>query len=210
MTYIILFSFIIEVLLLSGCKSGHSTKDTSRSGTPETNQGQKVIQDDRLHQAALNGNYSEVISLLTGNRDVNMKDQDGRTALMYASYNGHTEIVKELLNKGAKINLRDQNGRTALMFAASGPFPETVKLLLENKAEPDLADGEEHYTALMYAAAEGQLEVVRILLNGRADPTLKDVDGDNAVTFANSNGHKEVADLIMSYIKGQTGTQKNQ
>jgi len=202
MIYKILFACIIEALLLSGCKSGHSTKDTSTSGTPETNQGQKVIQDDRLHQAALNGNHSEVISLLTEGRDVNMKDQDGRTALMYASFNGHTEIVNELLKKGAKINERDQNGRTALIFAASGPFKETVKLLLENKAEPNLADGEEHFTALMYAAAEGQLEVVKVLLDGNADPTLKDVDGDNAATFALNNGHKEVADLIMSYING--------
>ena len=89
------------------------------------------------------------------------------------------------------------------MFASSGPFPETVTLLLQNKAEPNLADGEEHYTTLMYAAAEGHFEVVKALLDNGADPTLKDIDGDDAVTFALNNGHKEVADLIQSFIDGR-------
>jgi ankyrin repeat protein len=204
----LLFAIMIQALLFSGCKSGHNIKDTKSAGSIENKNSPQLIQDNRLHQAALNGDAVEILRLLDEKRDVNMRDQDGRTALMYASYNGHTEIVNELLKKGAKINERDQNGRTALMFAASGPFTETVRLLLDNKAEPDMADGEEHFTALMYAAAEGQLAVVRVLLEGKADPTLKDVDGDNAVTFATKNGHKEVADLIMSYIYGRSDIQK--
>jgi ankyrin repeat protein len=38
--------------------------------------------------------------------------------------------------------------------------------------------------------------VVKILLSYRADPFLKDVDGDDALTFARNNGHTEVATLL--------------
>ena len=76
-----------------------------------------------------------------------------------------------------------------------------VKLLLEKYADPNITDDEEHFTALMYAASEGQLEVVKLLLSNKANPSLKDVDGDDALTFAKNNGHAEIALLLQSIIK---------
>lgn len=51
----------------------------------------------------------------------------------------------------------------------------------------------------MYAAAEGQIEAVRLLLTFKADPALKDIDGDNALAFAEKNGHQEVVKLLRPY-----------
>jgi ankyrin repeat protein len=155
-------------------------------------------QNISIHEAALNGQLGLVTRLLEEGLNVNIKDLEGRTALMYASYNGHTEIMKKLIEKGALVNEPDSYGRTALMMASSGPYPAAVKLLLDHQADPNIADTDEHFTALMYAAAEGHLDVVRILLSYRADPALKDVDGDDAITFANNNGHREVATLLQS------------
>jgi hypothetical protein len=157
--------------------------------------------DISIHEAALNGQTVQVVNGLEKGIDVNKRDAEGRTALMYASYNGHTEIVKVLIEKGAMVNMADSYGRTALMMASSGPFAATVKVLLDNQTDPNMADYEEHFTALMYAAAEGQTDVVRILLSYGADPDLKDVDGDNALTFAVNNNHKEVASLLQSINK---------
>jgi len=53
----------------------------------------------------------------------------------------------------------------------------------------------------MYASAEGNLEVVKMLLAYKADPSLKDIDGDDAKTFADNNGHKEVAALLQRFKK---------
>jgi ankyrin repeat protein len=195
---------IITLVFLSfSCGSNQNNKDRNINQAAVNDKSVQGLPDNRLHQASLDGNKQEVMRLLEEGMDINSRDMDGRTALMYASFNGHTDIVNELLKKGAKVNMRDNYGRTPLMFASSGPFPETVKLLLENGADPDLVDGEDHYTAIMYAAAEGQLEVIKVLLAGEADPTLKDVDGDDAVTFALNNGHKEAADLIESFINRQ-------
>jgi ankyrin repeat protein len=87
-------------------------------------------------------------------------------------------------------------GRTALLYAATGPFPETVRILLDKGAEPNVIDSDEHFTPLMHAAAEGNLDVVKILLEAGSDPSLKDVDGDNAASFARQAGHVQVADYL--------------
>ncbi len=154
-----------------------------------------------FYEAALNGQQDLVMQYIDNGTVVDQRDAEGRTALMYAAFNGHVELLRKLISKGADVNLQDIYGRTALMMASSGPFPQAVKLLLDNNAEPDIIDRDEHYTALMYAAAEGQLENVKILLEYKANPELKDVDGDNALTFASNNGHKEVAELLKLAMK---------
>ncbi len=50
--------------------------------------------------------------------DVNLSDNQGRTALMYASKYGHIEIVKKLIASGADINTKDLFNFSALDFAS--------------------------------------------------------------------------------------------
>lgn len=161
----------------------------------------KAPVNDSIFEAALSGMGHEVMEMLDKGADINSQDADGRTVLMYASFNGHSELIRDLLNRGAKVNLQDINGRTALMLASSGPFPDAVKLLLDHNADPNIVDKEEHFTALMYASAEGQLEVVKLLLRYHADPTLRDVDGDDALTFARNNGHRQVAEFLVAFAR---------
>ena len=44
------------------------------------------------------------------------------------------------------------------------------------------------------------LEVVKLLLENGAEPAMKDIDGDNAETFARQNGHIEVAELLSEQL----------
>lgn len=194
---------LITIFTLTGC---HGQNENKNKKTPLIQTSKEVVnanpvRDNSFFEAAVNGQFVKIMKLLENGIDVNLKDQEGRTALMYAAFNGHTAIMEKLIEKGASVNLRDAYGRTALMLASSGPFPTAVKLLLDHRADPDMADGEEHFTALMYAAAEGQLEIVQILLKKKANPMLKDVDGDNALTFAEKNGHKDIVILLKSYLQ---------
>ena len=52
--------------------------------------------------------------------DVNAKDEDGWTALMYAARNPNSEIMSALLKSGADVNAGTNEGYTALMAAAAG------------------------------------------------------------------------------------------
>ena len=159
------------------------------------------LQSVSIHEAAMNGLTADIERMIAEGADIDLKDGDGRTPLMYASFNGHSGIMQKLISKDAMVNQSDNYGRTPLMFASSGPYPEAVRLLLKNQADPNLLDKEEHFTALMYAAAEGQTEIVKILLTFKADPGKKDVDGDDAMTFARNNGHNEIVNLLQPFMK---------
>jgi len=199
--WVVLLVLFVTFGVLTGCKTRNEKSERSFREVPESVSSDNPVLDISIHQAALEGQINLVRKLLTEGLDAKTLDEDGRTPLMYAAFNGNDEIIKLLIGKGALINTCDTNGRTALMMASSGPYPATVKTLLDHQADPNLIDKEEHFTALMYAAAEGQLDVVRILLAYNADPALKDVDGDDALTFARNNGHTAIASLLTSFKK---------
>ena len=192
---------VLVVLFLSGCNGRKERKEEPDSRTGELKVNPKPLPEVSIHEAALNGEMGQIAAHLGGGTDVNLKDLEGRTPLMYASYNGNVEVIRSLIEKDADVNLRDLYGRSALMMASSGPYPVAVKYLLEHGADPNLVDKEEHFTALMYAAAEGQLDVVKLLLAYGADPDMKDTDGDSALTFAGNNGYSEVVSLLKSIKK---------
>ena len=74
---------------------------------------------EQFFQAAKNGNYEIIKSLMFEGVDVNAKDSDGWTALMYAAQQGHVEIVNLLLNNGAEIFHRNNKYKTAEDLASN-------------------------------------------------------------------------------------------
>jgi len=155
-------------------------------------------EEEAFRVAAHDGDLETVKNLLRRGLSCDAADQDGHTALMFAAFNGHSELVLCLLDSGAEINRTDSLGRTALLYGSTGPFPETVKILLDRGADPNRVDTEEHFSPLMHAAAEGHLEVVKVLVAHGADRSLKDVDGDDAATFAAQSGHMHVVEYLRS------------
>jgi ankyrin repeat protein len=73
--------------------------------------------------------------LLNENVDVNIKDANGQTVLMYVSGNGYNEAVKMLLNENVDINIKDANGQTVLMFAIENRNIKTANILLKANAD---------------------------------------------------------------------------
>ena len=68
-------------------------------------------------------------TLLQNNADVNVKDDDGKTALMQAAMKGHVDMVRLLVDNGANIREKDKEGRTALTFAKQKKFIQIVQIL---------------------------------------------------------------------------------
>ena len=80
-----------------------------------------------------------VAQLLKKEKDINRRDNQGRTALMYAiHYANSVDTVKCLLEHGADINALDNNRRSALHYEADSPcFSEgRLIVLLEGGANP--------------------------------------------------------------------------
>jgi hypothetical protein len=84
-----------------------------------------------LHRAAMNGDTSAVIFLLTVvNANPRTPDMMGLTPLHLASMNGHSEVVKALLDHGnADPNASDKEGRTPGDLALEKLDEETISKL---------------------------------------------------------------------------------
>lgn len=130
---------------------------------------------EEAFQVACRDGNEGIARLLPGRFvDVNTRDQDGWTALIYASQNGHETVVKLLLDSHADINTQSYDGATALIYASCGGHAAVVKLLLEAHADINARD-DEGFTALMFAREKGHEEVVKLLLSAEID---KMVDTD--------------------------------
>ena len=68
-----------------------------------------------------------------GRIDLNVKDQNGMTALMLAAEKGHTEIVKTFIMLKANTKLTNKTGETALDIAKANGHTEMVKLLIARR-----------------------------------------------------------------------------
>jgi ankyrin repeat protein len=123
-------------------------------------------------------------ALLDSGADVNARDDNGATALMYQA--GHrppnVDNIYMLLAKSADVNATDNDGWTALMRAAYSGYPDNVRVLLDSGAKVN-AKNNKGKTALLVAAEEGLLEVIRTLLQGGADVSEKDKYGRTALQF---------------------------
>ncbi len=95
-------------------------------------------QTKNLLAAAYQCDLNAVDSFLKTGSDVNMKDQDGYTALMMALLNRdhkspqlliQVKIVQVLINKGADVNARQKDGHTAMYYAKKYDLAQIIKLL---------------------------------------------------------------------------------
>jgi len=73
---------------------------------------------DEFIDRARQGDTGVVELFLAAGMDPNVKDKDGRTALMWAAANGYPTIVRALLAAGADVKTKDKFGMTAIMKAA--------------------------------------------------------------------------------------------
>ncbi|KJZ71099.1 hypothetical protein HIM_09518 [Hirsutella minnesotensis 3608] len=99
--------------------------------------------------------------------DINPKNRQRRTPLLYAAERGHEAVVQELLLKKADVNVRDISGATALHWAATRGHEEVISLLLKNAANIEATDQAEG-TPLAWAIESGQDRSVRMLLEKSA------------------------------------------
>ena len=89
--------------------------------------------------------------LLHYGADPNVRDYNGRTALVFAVLIGD-EMMNVLLENGADPNIPDNDGRTPLMLSAvdGGSDSEIAEILIEHGADVNIQDNS-GVTALMWA-----------------------------------------------------------
>lgn len=155
---------------------------------------------DGLWVAARVGLHATVETLLTTseNPKIDVRDDEGRTALTGAAAGGHESIVRLLLNHGADVSARDSHGRTPLHWAATENRVGVVDVLLSSGRDVDInvadADG---CTPLHYATEEGYEAMVTALLGHGADPKKKNNSGWAPLHSAAPSEFLEVATRLL-------------
>lgn len=116
-----------------------------------------------LMKAALLGSPADVKALLDSDADPNAANEEGTTALMWASTRG-LEWVNLLLDRGANVRAADLQGFTALMVAGgySGMLPVMSRLISAGADVNALTTN--GWSALRDAVKSGDTGKVRLLL----------------------------------------------
>jgi len=164
----------------------------------DLNARDKQTRTTALEQAVENGNIEIVRTLLLAGAGANIKDANGRTALMYLRGDATADLVRELIAGGAKVNQQDNAGGTALMNAAMFCNPSVISALIDAgaKVETRAEDGK---TPLMHAAENQDKAVAKVLLDAGALINATDNAGNTALMFAARGGEAEALKLLLSF-----------
>jgi len=125
----------------------------------------RKIEVGELFNAVTCNNIRLIKELIKEKRvNVNMKNEDGWTAVMYAivyDYE-HTNCIRALIKAGADVNAKDKDGFTPLMIASMYGHIDCIRELIKAGANVNLKNknGE---TALMIAEKYGYTNCVKEL-----------------------------------------------
>ncbi|MDF2964957.1 MAG: ankyrin repeat-containing protein [Rickettsiaceae bacterium] len=159
-------------------------------------------------KAAKEGNLATVQYYISQNIDIDINDEDGWTALMFAARKGHLDIVKVLIEYGGDINKADKYRWTALMIAAERGHLNIVKVLIKNDAHINGANKDD-WTALMIAAERGHLNIVKVLIKNGAHINGANNYGCTALMVAADKGHLNIVKVLIEKDAHINGANKH-
>jgi len=160
--------------------------------------GASAANDDlRLVEAARNQDLQQVRALLVAHAEVNVRSEDGSTALLWAAHWNDLQTAEVLVRAGADTNAANDFRMTPLVQACTNGSVALVDLLLKAGANPHtpVATGE---TPLMTCARSGALDAVRTLLGRGADVNAKESSqNQTALMWAAAEQHPKVVQALI-------------
>ncbi|XP_012282604.1 kinase D-interacting substrate of 220 kDa isoform X3 [Orussus abietinus] len=133
------------------------------------------------------------------------RDENGSTALIYAATKGKLHFVRELVNHGADVNAEDGDNWTALSCAAKEGHTDVCLELLEHGADLEHRDMG-GWSPLMWATYKGRMETVSLLLSRGADVNAHGNFHISSLLWAAGRGFSDILkDLITHGAKVNVG-----
>lgn len=153
--------------------------------TPETQAAPAAMApDEALIYYAAHGNAGGVAQALHDGADIEVRDANGLTPLMWAAQQKVASVVSLLLERGANPYVRDNAGWTPLHCAASGGSAESLENLLASCGDSLEALNNEAETPLLVAVRMHREDIARMLVDAGADINASNRDGLNAMDVA--------------------------
>jgi ankyrin repeat protein len=155
-----------------------------------------------------NGDLEKVKKLVVKDSDLNFKNSDGMTSLIYACFLNRFEIAKFLIEKGADVNAETNKGITGIMFASDRENLDFVKYMAEIGAEVN-AKTSDGRTALLIAAYKGNLDIIKFLVEKKADVNAKNSDGQTALMAAAAKNKLNIVKYLAENTADVNAKDKN-
>mmetsp|Transcript_119929 Transcript_119929/g.382871 ORF Transcript_119929/g.382871 Transcript_119929/m.382871 type:complete len:456 (-) Transcript_119929:42-1409(-) len=149
---------------------------------------ERTNDDKNAMMLASQGGYHDVLTYLVEMGDdtkllIKAKDNDGFTALHFASKKGSQKCCMLLLKKGSAANGRSNDGITPLMWAGAAGQVACIKLLVGRKARVDDVDLRKQ-SCVFWACSSGQDNAATVLLKCKANLTVQNDDGETPLSLA--------------------------
>lgn len=160
---------------------------------------ERPLLEDHCWLEVIGTGNMEIAKKMMAQIDINEKDDEGYTGLMWATYNGRDNMVRLLLESpNIDINSQNDYGCTALIYSAAQGYEKIVKLLL---AAPDINVNRQNingYTTLMCATHYGYDNIVKLLLSAPTlNINLQDKNGKTALILAAEYRFESIFKLLI-------------
>ena len=154
-----------------------------------------------LHIAACHGHLNLCKTLINEiNFDVNIADDEGRTALHCSAQGGNDELFGFIADKGTNIFLKTKGGQNCLHIAAGKGHFNLCKTLIEKiNFNVHMVDNKK-WAALHYAAQNGSYKLMKYFIAKGTDVLLKTKDGLNCLHIAACHGHLNLCKTLINEI----------
>ncbi|XP_018541672.1 inversin isoform X2 [Lates calcarifer] len=154
----------------------------------------------QVHAAAVNGDRSALVKLITEPSLRDREDQFGRTPLMYCVLADRLDCAEILLKAGASVNKTDHSQRTALHLAAQKGNVRFLKLLLSRRANWLQKDLEE-MTPLHLATRHPSPKALALLLKhiGPGEVDTQDKNKQTALHWSAFYNRPEHVRLLIKH-----------
>ena len=144
-----------------------------------------------------------VVTLLDHGAALNLQDDKGYTALLYAlkAKYPNQNIVNTLIAYGGNTACQPFNSTISVWHANTSVVRNHLKIMLDcDNVDLDqvLFNAMHKMTALMLAAKEGQHDIVVRLLERGADVNFMEKWESSALMLAAKNGHEEVVTTLLN------------
>jgi ankyrin repeat protein len=140
--------------------------------------------------------YLDAAALILKNGgDVDVEDEEGKTALHWAAMNGKIDLCNLLLQHDADINAKDNKGWTPLHFAAAEGHHSTASWLCEHGSTLN-ARTVSGSTPLFFAVDGDHIATVGVLIRAGADSNVVDYSGRTCRSIAQKDGDLEMLQAL--------------
>ncbi len=153
-----------------------------------------------LHNEIRGGNYNHFLDLISGDIDLNTRNDKKETPLNYALSSKFDDFARALINRGADLRLANNQGEEPIHKAARYGSSELVKLLIQKGVPVNPSIQPYYWTPLHYAVRYGKISTIKLLLDqDDINVNIKNRQGRTPLHLAVNNGAIRIVKLLLAH-----------